>query len=109
MTNFAPAFRKTKGAFLFGALDEWLSQRSAKPSTAVRIRQAPLKRERERELKKESIAVLSFLFSRKSYYASLSKRLLISAISSSSNHLESRFLAWSMMAGSISVHTFFST
>ncbi len=107
MTNFAPAFRKTMGAFLFGALDEWLSQRSAKPSTAVRIRQAPLKK--ERELKKESIAVLSFLFSRKSYYASLSKRLLISAISSSSNHLESRFLAWSMMAGSISVHTFFST
>ena len=27
----------------FGALDEWLSQRSAKPSTAVRIRHAPLK------------------------------------------------------------------
>ena len=27
-----------------GALDEWLSQRSAKPSTAVRIRQAPLKK-----------------------------------------------------------------
>ena len=26
-----------------GALDEWLSQRSAKPSTAVRIRQAPQK------------------------------------------------------------------
>ena len=26
----------------FGALDEWLSQRSAKPSTAVRIRHAPL-------------------------------------------------------------------
>lgn len=26
-----------------GALDEWLSQRSAKPSTAVRIRQAPHK------------------------------------------------------------------
>ena len=25
----------------FGALDEWLSQRSAKPSTAVRIRHAP--------------------------------------------------------------------
>ena len=24
-----------------GALDEWLSQRSAKPRTAVRIRQAP--------------------------------------------------------------------
>ncbi len=24
-----------------GALDEWLSLRSAKPSTAVRIRQAP--------------------------------------------------------------------
>ena len=108
MTNFAPAFRKTMGAFLFGALDEWLSQRSAKPSTAVRIRQAPLKKEREFK-KKESIAVLSFLFSRKTDYASLSKRLLISAISSSSNHLESRFLAWSMIAGSISVHTFFST
>ena len=60
MTNFAPAFRKTMGAFLFGALDEWLSQRSAKPSTAVRIRQAPLKKEREFK-KKESIAVLSFL------------------------------------------------
>lgn len=28
-----------------GALDEWLSQRSAKPSTAVRIHQAPLKKE----------------------------------------------------------------
>ena len=28
---------------IVGALDEWLSQRSAKPSTAVRIRQAPLK------------------------------------------------------------------
>ena len=27
---------------LLGALDEWLSLRSAKPSTAVRIRQAPL-------------------------------------------------------------------
>ena len=27
-----------------GALDEWLSQRSAKPSTAVRIRQAPHKK-----------------------------------------------------------------
>ena len=26
---------------IVGALDEWLSQRSAKPSTAVRIRQAP--------------------------------------------------------------------
>ena len=30
-----------KGHHSFGALDEWLSQRSAKPSTAVRIRQAP--------------------------------------------------------------------
>ena len=28
-----------------GALDEWLSLRSAKPSTAVRIRQAPPKEE----------------------------------------------------------------
>ena len=27
-----------------GALDEWLSQRSAKPSTAVRIRHAPQKK-----------------------------------------------------------------
>ena len=36
MTTFAPAFKN-------GALDEWLSQRSAKPSTAVRIRQAPQK------------------------------------------------------------------
>ena len=35
MATFASANRK-------GALDEWLSQRSAKPSTAVRIRQAPL-------------------------------------------------------------------
>ena len=29
---------------LNGALDEWLSLRSAKPSTAVRIRQAPLEK-----------------------------------------------------------------
>ena len=29
---------------IVGALDEWLSQRSAKPSTAVRIRQAPQSR-----------------------------------------------------------------
>ena len=28
--------------FYFGSLDEWLSQRSAKPFTAVRIRQEPL-------------------------------------------------------------------
>lgn len=35
--------------FQNGALDEWLSQRSAKPCTAVRIRQAPLhKRTRQR-------------------------------------------------------------
>ena len=34
IATFAPAFK-------IGALDEWLSQRSAKPSTAVRIRQAP--------------------------------------------------------------------
>ena len=34
MPTFAPAIRN-------GALDEWLSLRSAKPSTAVRIRQAP--------------------------------------------------------------------
>ena len=34
-----------------GALDEWLSQRSAKPSTAVRIRQAPpSKRKAEEEI-----------------------------------------------------------
>ena len=35
--TFAPATRK-KGN---GTLDEWLSQRSAKPRTAVRIRQVP--------------------------------------------------------------------
>ena len=34
---------KYKGNLLeSGVLDEWLSQRSAKPSTAVRIRQTPL-------------------------------------------------------------------
>ena len=33
-SSFAPAFKH-------GALDEWLSQRSAKPSTAVRSRHAP--------------------------------------------------------------------
>ena len=32
-----------------GALDEWLSLRSAKPSTAVRIRQAPLLKKQEYE------------------------------------------------------------
>ena len=106
MTNFAPAFRKTMDVFLFGALDEWLSQRSAKPSTAVRIRQAPRK---EREFKKREHCGALFSFLRQFYYASSPKRLLISAISSSSNHLERRFLAWSMMAGSISVRTFFST
>ena len=36
--TFAPEKRQ-------GALDEWLSLRSAKPSTAVRIRQAPLQKE----------------------------------------------------------------
>ena len=30
--------------FYFGSLDEWLSQRSAKPCTAVRIRQEPQKK-----------------------------------------------------------------
>ena len=34
-TTFATANEKQ------GSLDEWLSQRSAKPSTAVRIRQEP--------------------------------------------------------------------
>gem|GEM_PF-4603268 len=37
--NVVTLQRKTQN----GALDEWLSHRSAKPSTAVRIRQAPLK------------------------------------------------------------------
>lgn len=37
--TFATANQK----WCHGALDEWLSQRSAKPSTAVRIRQAPHK------------------------------------------------------------------
>ena len=35
MTTFATANKKN------GSLDEWLSQRSAKPCTAVRIRQEP--------------------------------------------------------------------
>lgn len=37
-TTFATANEKQ------GSLDEWLSQRSAKPCTAVRIRQEPLKK-----------------------------------------------------------------
>ena len=47
LTNGRNTFRSKElmQASLFtrlnGALDEWLSQRSAKPSTAVRIRQAP--------------------------------------------------------------------
>ena len=36
--TFATAIRKIRD---FGTLDEWLSQRSAKPRTAVRIRQVP--------------------------------------------------------------------
>ena len=65
MTTFAPAFKKGALTFglvalrskelilvslftrLLGALDEWLSQRSAKPSTAVRIRQAPHRKVRK--------------------------------------------------------------
>ena len=43
MATFAPAFAN-------GALDEWLSQRSAKPSTAVRIRQAPPKQRNPRQM-----------------------------------------------------------
>ena len=43
------------------------------------------------------------------YYSSPSKRLPISAISSSSNHLERRFLACSTISGSMPVHTFLST
>ena len=35
--------RETTVAKKKGSLDEWLSQRSAKPCTAVRIRQEPLK------------------------------------------------------------------
>ena len=42
-TTFATANRKN------GSLDEWLSQRSAKPCTAVRIRQEPHKNERIRK------------------------------------------------------------
>ena len=34
--------RETTIARDLGSLDEWLSQRSAKPCTAVRIRQEPL-------------------------------------------------------------------
>ena len=33
--------REDKQVLLTGTLDEWLSQRSAKPRTAVRIRQVP--------------------------------------------------------------------
>ena len=43
------------------------------------------------------------------YHSSPSKRLPISAISSSSNHLARRFLAFSTISGSMPVHTFFST
>ena len=53
MTTFAPAFKN-------GALDEWLSLRSAKPSTAVRIRQAPLK---ERKQKADGVFHQPFTFS----------------------------------------------
>ena len=42
------------------------------------------------------------------FYSPL-KRSPISAISSSSNHLERRFLAFSWISGSISVQTFFRT
>ena len=38
--TFASAIEKME---LLGTLDEWLSQRSAKPRTAVRIRQVPHK------------------------------------------------------------------
>ena len=38
--TFATHLRKTSAADI-GSLDEWLSQRSAKPCTAVRIRQEP--------------------------------------------------------------------
>ena len=38
-TTFATANKKN------GSLDEWLSQRSAKPCTAVRIRQEPLRKD----------------------------------------------------------------
>ena len=37
--------RETTIASDLGSLDEWLSQRSAKPGTAVRIRQEPQRKE----------------------------------------------------------------
>ena len=53
-------------ALSYGALDEWLSQRSAKPSTAVRIRQAPQK-------KSESEMVPTFIFARFPVYLQFSR------------------------------------
>ena len=47
-STFASAYKN-------GALDEWLSQRSAKPSTAVRIRQAP-----QAESESEMVPIFSF-------------------------------------------------
>ena len=52
MITFASAFENAR---LIGALDEWLSLRSAKPSTAVRIRHAPHSKK-----KAEGIISLSF-------------------------------------------------
>ena len=40
MSYLCNAFEKNKCSGI-GSLDEWLSQRSAKPCTAVRIRQEP--------------------------------------------------------------------
>ena len=57
MTTFAPAFKKQ--CLISGALDEWLSQRSAKPSTAVRIRQAPP--QKREKLKKKFSSFFYFL------------------------------------------------
>ena len=47
---------------IVGALDEWLSQRSAKPSTAVRIRQAP-----QRKVLKPQKWVSGFFFHHPNY------------------------------------------
>lgn len=41
-----------------GALDEWLSLRSAKPSTAVRIRQAPQPNKRVNNISSLSFALI---------------------------------------------------
>ena len=72
------ALKKTEASFAFftrliGALDEWLSQRSAKPSTAVRIRQAPHYKVLKPQLTK---GFRIFLFPQSSQLKTRSRQLL---------------------------------